>query len=483
MAAATNVVPFVDSRGRPLARYDAANISRRTAGWTTSSGSGPNREIHTDLGRLIDRHRDLARNNPWARRAIGAIVNNWVGSGILAQWGSARRQKRWSSWFSSTRIDADGRFDGYGLQSLIARTVVESGAALVRKRPRFASDGLVVPLQLQVLEPDLIDRSKNETLSTGGYIIQGIEFDALGRRVAYWLFSHHPGDAVTLRLINPVSSRYDAREILHIYRVDRPGQVHGVPWGTGSMLRLRMLDDYQDAQLERQRLAACYAVFVRDSDAGEPSSADYSILDKLEPGAIEFLPPGKDVSFASPPQPENDEHFVLQILTSVAADYGIPYEVMTGDLSRVNFSSARMGYQEFGRSIESWRWQVFGAQLLAPIAEWYLEAEAVAGYTGRPEMPLWTAPSRQIVDPAREIPAIRDAVRSGLMSLPQAIRSMGFDPVVLAQEHAAFLVVLDSLGIAFDSDARHGTNGPPADPAKQPNHDEIEDREETDDRN
>lgn len=52
------------------------------------------------------------------------------------------------------RIDADGRFDGYGLQSLIARTVVESGAALVRKRPRFASDGLVVPLQLQVLEPD-----------------------------------------------------------------------------------------------------------------------------------------------------------------------------------------------------------------------------------------------------------------------------------------------------------------------------------------
>lgn len=481
MAAATNVVPFVDSRGNPLARYDGANISRRTAGWNASRGTGPNRETQLDLGKLIDRHRDLARNNPWARRAISAIVNNWVGSGIRAQWGSARRQKRWTAWFESTDIDADGRHDGYGLTGLVARTVVESGAALVRKRPRYIEDGYAVPLQLQVLEPDWIDRAKNESLADGGYIIQGVEFDRIGRRVRYWLFDHHPGDAVALRLVNPVSAPYDARDFLHVYRTDRPGQVHGVPWGAASILRLKNLDDYQDAQLERQRLAACFVTFVRDIEVGDGSSGDYDVLDKLEPGAIEFLPPGKDVTFATPPQPENDQHFVTEIKLAVASDYGIPYEVMTGDLSRVNFSSARMGYQEFGRSIESWRWHLLAPQLLSPLTQWYLEAEAVAGYTGRPEVPLWTAPSRQIVDPAREIPAIREAVRSGLMSLPQAIRAQGYDPIVLAREHAEFVAVLDSLGIAFDSDARHGTTGPAVAPTPPKDNDDNADEEATND--
>lgn len=473
MAAATNVVSLLDRFGRPMARYDGASVSRRTAGWHTARGTGPNREIAADLSKLIDRHRDLARNNPWARRAINAIVNNWIGSGLRAQWASARRQKRWVAWFESAAVDADGRLDGYGMQSLIARTVVESGAALIRRRPRRVDDGYPVPLQLQVLEPDWIDRTKNEVLPNGHYIIQGVEFNALGQRVRYWLFDQHPGDALALR-VNPVSRPYDARDFAHVFRADRPGQVHGVPWGAGAMLRLRMLDDYQDAMLERMRLAACYTVFIRDTEPPDASAgSEYEILDRLEPGAVEFLPPGKDISFAAPPQPGDDEQFVLETKLAVAADYGIPYEIMTGDLSRVNFSSARMGYQEFGRSVESWRWQLFAPQALQPVTRWFLEAEAVAGYTGRPESPLWTAPSRQIVDPAREIPAIRDAVRSGLMSLPQAIRAQGFDPEILAREHADYLAVLDALGIAFDSDARHGTSGPAP---RELDPDDIEDR-------
>jgi lambda family phage portal protein len=450
---------LIDHRGRPLARYDAANISRRTAGWHTDRGTGPNREIERDLGKLIDRHRDLARNNPWARRAIGAIVNNWVGTGIRAQWSSARRQKRWTEWFESTRIDADGRLDGYGLQSLIARTVVESGAALVRRRPRRPGPDFAVPLQIQVMEPDYIDRTKNEALPDGGYIVQGVQFDATGQRTGYWVYDQHPGESLLMNR-SALSSLKPASDFLHVFRADRPGQVHGVPWGTGAMLSLRMLADYQDAMLERMRLAACYSVFIRDSDPTDMGGGELEILERLEPGAIEILPPGKDISVASPPQPADDESFVTEIKLAVASDYGIPYEIMTGDLSRVNFSSARMGAQEFGRTIESLRWQLTVPQLLNPLIGWYLDAEAVAGYGGRPDLPLWTAPARQIVDPAREIPAIRESVRSGLMSLPQAIRAQGYDPEVLAREHADYLALLDQLGIAFDSDGRHGKNGP-----------------------
>ena len=463
MAADTSKI--VDIHGRPLLTrgYDAASRSRRTSAWVAGQ-SGPNREISLALSTLRARHRDLARNNPWARRAIQSLVTNWIGAGIRAQWKTKVRQSRWSTWFETTQCDADGRSNGYGLQGSIARAIVESGAVLVRRRPRRPEDGLAVPLQIQILEIDHLDRNKSTDLPTGGWIDQGIEFDPLGRRAAYWLFSRHPGEA---RMGTRQSARYAASDVLHLFRSDRPGQIDGVPWGTGAMLRLRMLDDYQDAQLERQRLAACYMGFRRVPDPsmidGQSSLDEYTLLEKLEPGAIEDLPPGHDITFASPPQPEDDREFQMSVLRACAADYGLPYEVLTGDLSEVNFSSARMGFQEFSRNIDVWRWQLLEPQFLSPLAAWYLEAELLAGFGGRAETPLWTAPSRQIVDPAREIPAIIEAVRGGLMSLPQAIRAQGFDPIVLATEHAEFMAILDGLGVTFDSIATIPAPAPVAD--------------------
>lgn len=444
-------------------QYDAATISRRTANWLARS-TGPNREIETSLRLLRDRHRDLCRNNPWARRAVQAIVNNTIGAGIRAQYKSPRRQARWSAWFETTACDATGRLDGYGLQSLIMRTIVEAGECLIRRRPRRIEDGLPVPLQLHVLEPDYLDHTKTEALPTGGWITQGIEHDALGRRVAYWLYPEHPGDPINGIGHIGESTRYPASEFLHIYRQDRPGQVRGVPWGTGAMLRLRMLDDYQDAQLERQRLAACFVAFVRETDPQVESVDEYELLSKLEPGAVELLPPGKDVAFASPPQPNNDQEFTASVLRAVAADYGISYELLTNDLSRVNFSSGRMGFQETARNIDAWRWNMLAPQCLHPIAAWFIEAETIAGFGGKPEVPLWTAPARTLVDPAREIPALRDQVRAGFMSLPEAIRKMGYDPDLLVAEQAAFLKKLDELGIAYDSDPRTEMQQPPSQP-------------------
>lgn len=442
-------------RASPRALYDAAKYTRRTAGWHTRS-TGPNTEILADLVKLRDRHRDLARNNPWARRAIQAIVNNTIGPGLIAQWSDDERQARWSRWFESTAVDADGRTHGYGLQALALRTIVESGECLVRRRPRRPEDGLAIPLQIQILEPDYLDHTKNEERPNGHIIVQGVEFNAIGQRVAYWLYREHPGESYRPHR-QTQSAPIPASEILHLYRADRPGQVRGVPWGTGAMMRLRMLDDYQDAQLERQRLAACFMGFRRQL---EPSpldqDAEISLYDKLEPGAIEDLPPGVDLTFASPPQPENDHEFRLAVLQAIGADYGVPYEILTGDLSQVNFSSARMGWNEFGRSIDVWRWQMLSPQLLVPLARWYLEAERHAGYPvgDLDEQPLWSAPARTMVDPVREIPAIQAAIRAGLLSLPQAIRQQGFDPFILAREQAEYLKYLDDLGIRTDSDAR-----------------------------
>lgn len=435
--------------------YEAAKHTRRTAGWTAPS-TGPNAEIRVDLRTLQNRHRSLARDNPWAKRAIAAVVNNVIGHGIYAQWSNKSRQHRWKTWFESTQCDFDGLTNGYGLQGLILRTLVESGECLVYRR-RVFTPGLVVPMQLQVLEPDYLDQEKNTALPDGGWVIQGVEFDAQGQRVGYWLFREHPGEET--RLWDRSSHFVPVSEILHLYRVDRPGQVRGVPWGSGAILILRLLNDYQDAQLERARQAACFTAFVRDQDPENPGPTDeqgYELGDILKPGIIETLPPGKDIQFSDPPTMENDKEFWMINLRAVACDYGIPYEVLTADLSQVNFSSARMGWQEFSRSIDVIRWQLLEPRLLNPLVEWFLEAEALAMV--RPpalEGPLWTPPARVLVDETREIPALRDKVRAGFMSLPEAIRTMGYDPETLIVEQAAFLALLDQHGVTLDSDPRN----------------------------
>lgn len=449
---------LLDSRGHPLrarALYDGARHTRRTAGWHANS-TGPNAEIIRDLPTLRNRHRDLARNNPWVRRAIQAIVTNTVGPGIRAQWEADERQNRWAAWWESTDCDADGRHNGYGLQALALRAIVESGAVLIRARPRRPGEGLAVPLQLQVLEPDYLDHAKTETLPNGGYIHQGVEFNAIGRRVAYWLHQDHPGEALTRLRSAGTSKRYSAATIAHVFRVDRPGQVHGVPWGTGAMTRAKMLDDYEDAELERQRLAACFMAFRRPSlDAEAIEGQEYEFSDRVEPGLIEDLPPGWDMSFAEPPQPADNKDFKLSVLRGIASDFGVPFEVITGDLSEVNFSSARMSWGEFARNIDAWRWQVIEPQLLSRIAAWYLEAERVVGHDDDGARVIWTAPARTMVDESREVPPLIEKLRAGLVSHPEAIRRLGYDPLTLVQEEADFLKLIDSMGLKLSSVVGH----------------------------
>jgi len=435
--------------------YEGAKHTRRTRGWYAPS-TGPNAEIQADLVTLRNRHRSLVRDNPWAKRARDAVVNNVVGAGIVSQWSSPARQRRWRDWWESTECDADGLTNGYGLQALIVRTLVESGEVLVYRRRRFGPRGLV-PLQLQIREPDHLDQTRNEALPAGGRITQGVQFDAEERRVGYWLFLDHPGEeAHHTRLL---SVFIPASEVLHLYRVERPGQVRGVPWGYGAIQILKQLGDYQDAQLERARQSACFVAFVRDNNPESPGPAAAEgdeLGDILKPGVIELLPPGKDIAFANPPPPANDNSFWLNNLRAVAADYGLPYEVLTGDLSQVNFSSARMGWQEFGRNIDAARWQLLKPQLLDPLAAWFLEAESLTLI--RPpvvEVPLWTPPARVLVDETREVPALRDKVRAGFMSLPEAIRTMGYDPETLLREQAKFLALVDELGVKLDSDPRN----------------------------
>ena len=448
--------------------YDAASRGRRTDGWRAVS-TDANAETYAANGRLRDVVRDLVRNNAWAARAKSVIANNAVGSGIvLAVTGKtparkAKVKQLLTDHLESTAIDADGRLNIYGLQNLAMATIVEAGEVLIRRRVRRAEDGLVLPLQLQLLEPDFLDTNVDGVLPGGNYAVQGVEFDLRGQRVAYYLFDQHPGSMQRRGSFR--GTRVSADYVAHIYRVDRPGQVRGVTWYAPIIPRLHDLADLSDAQILKQKIAACFAGYIKDNGLGGDYSGAASgqgdqadgggyPIENLEPGIIERLGYGEDITFTNPPSTQDFGPYAQLTLREIAVGMNIPYEAMTGDLSSVNFSSGRMGWLEFQRAIESWRWNMLMPGMMQPILRWADEAIRVVTMSTEPYRVDCTPPRREMIDPDSEIKSATSAIRAGLSSRSNEIRKLGYEPDAIDAEIAADNARADTLALVLDSDPR-----------------------------
>ncbi|MEE3046647.1 MAG: phage portal protein [Pseudomonadota bacterium] len=447
--------------------YDGASIGRRTAGWRRVSTDANSETAFGTLARLRDSARDLVRNNEFAESGVDGIATYTVGAGIVPHFKGPTDQitetleRLAIAHFDSTDIDAQQQHDLYGLQAQVMRTVAESGECLVRRRRRRLSDGLALPFAIQVLEPDFLDATKDGDAGNGNTVVQGVEFDAKGRRQAYWLFDEHPGSRSSYRL--PTSRRIPARDIAHIYRQLRPGQVRGVTWLASTMVRLNDFGDYEDAQLMRQKIAACFAAFVTDiegvgaGDGGHLTTVGgdtSNYRENLEPGLIETLPPGRDIRFGDPPGVDGYGEYSSRQLHAVAAGLKVPYELLTGDYSNVNYSSARMAWQNFYKKVAVWQKQIMIPQFCRVVERWFLEAAAVSNGTGGYIKAIWTPPPPSMVDPTKEIAAQRDDIRSGTKTLSDAVRERGKDPKEHFAELQADFALLDELGLTLDCDPR-----------------------------
>jgi lambda family phage portal protein len=461
--------------------YDGVGSGRRSLAWAVGN-PGAIAALMFSQTELRSKSRDLVRRNAWANAALESYVANAIGTGIKPQSmvrdASLREsiQALWRNW--TVDADAAGLTDFYGLQALACRAMLEGGESLVRLRYRRPEDGLVVALQLQVLEPEHLPVTLNTTADNGNLIRAGIEFDRLGRRVAYHLYRSHPEDGA----LAPMSSnggmetvRVPATEILHLFRPLRPGQIRGEPWLARALVKLNELDQYDDAELVRKKTAAMFAGFVtrlapEDNLLGEGlANANGMALAGLEPGTMQILEPGEDIKFSQPADVGGSySEFLRMQFRAVAAAMGVTYEQLTGDLSMVNYSSIRAGLLEFRRRVEALQHGVIVHQLCRPIWQAFIEQAVLEGTLVLPGYARggiakrreylavkWIPQGWQWVDPLKEADAMKAAIRSGLMSRSEAISANGYDAEDVDREIAADNARADALGLMFESDPRH----------------------------
>lgn len=471
---------------RVAATFEGGSRVPGLSGWDSVPDHGPNTAAQFSLREMRARSRQQVRDNGVALSASEQFVTNVVGTGIRPKLtlpdAPDLQEEIMALWNQSVaEMDADGRCDFYGLQALAATSIFDSGEVLARRRPRRLSDRLAVPLQIQLIEPDHLDDLTNRRLGGGRELVQGIELDALGRRVAYRLFRTHPGEYLSPR-VSAASSRVPADDIAHVFKIRRPGQLRGVPALHAVLVKLYMLDQYQHAELERKKQAAMKVGFLV-SDGGDMHPEDvfptdegqnwaearasyYRNMGQIRSGSWTTLAPGDDVRF-NEPSDVGDTYmdFVHEQKREIAAAAGVTFEQLTGYMRGVNYSSARVRLIDIRRRFEMDQHQVLAHQFCRRVWRWWMDSAVAAGRLRIPDydqnparyMPGWVPDAFDSVDPLKDLRADVGEVRAGFASRSAKQVERGNDPDVTHLEIQRENELADERGFVFDSDPRKTT--------------------------
>ena len=439
-------------RSYQMRGYDSASTSARMGDWDQIS-QGPNAALDDmDISRA--RSQDAIRNNPWLRKGLRLLVSHTIGCGIqprpkIADAGlRAAVMELWNDWVSEA--DADGVLDFYGLQSLLARTETISGEAFVRLRLRLPADRLTVPLQLQVLESDLLPIQHNS--QAGANTIRcGIERTAWGKRVAYWFYPEHPGDAFVAADLGRLR-RVPAEEILHYYEPERPGQLRGAPETLSSLVRARKLEQYEAAELTRKRNKAKFqgAIYRESPDENPltdqtPKIEDGRAMVDIEEGYMLQLALHERAEFYGGDTGSSGVEFLRTHLRAIAAGMGVPYELLTGDYEGTNDRIMRVILNAFYRELEIIQERLIH-QVLRPVWNAWLTAAEVSGalrlpgYADNPhpwQRCEWRAHAWSYVNPLQEAQTAVLKIQHGLTSRSAVVAESGWDAEDIDAQQAA----------------------------------------------
>lgn len=434
------------------------------------AGASADADHRADAAVLRAKARSLYQNVPYIRAGIEGLVSYTIGTGIVSR-AMGRDADAFNAAFQAWQsvCDADGRLSWSGMQAAADRAMEVDGEVLIRLRPRRPQDGLPIPLQLQLLEIDYLDTSKTGTVGNNE-IVNGIEHDQLGRVVAYWLWDRHPGGVVIPRGSIRESTRVPAERIVHLYNPERPGQGRGFTRLAPVIPRVRDLQLYEDAELARKNLETRLSVLasgdvsmLADPEPGQVLQA--GDLGDLGGGTIIQLPPGMQTTVVEPKAAPGYVEYVKHQQHVIAAGMGVPYEILTGDVSETNFSSARVRRLDFRAGIQALQWNVVIPKLIEPVCRAASQAAALAGIIRGP-IQQWdhSVPKWDYVNPEQDVKSDMLEISAGLSSVSEKLRQRGYNPSQVFAEIRADFDALGEGGVMSMLLALQGKTMPGAEP-------------------
>lgn len=466
--------------GRRL--YAGAKAGRLNFLAGTSSADG---ELSTSLRPLRDRSRALVRDVVYAKRAKTVVVNNAIGLGVglqaqvrgagnkLATGINDAIESAWRDWSRGDSCHTGGSLHFGDLERAAMGEVFEAGECFLRIHPERFGDSQV-PLALELIEAERIADDHEIRPPSGAQVTLGVEHDAFGRPLAYYVHKRHPNELRIGqgRLMDEIL-RVPADQMIHLRLIERWPQTRGVPWLHAAITRLNQLGEFEEAAVIAARIGASKVGFFENADptaAFKDSSeaSDGSVQPPqmtVEAGEFTELPPGYTFNSWDPNYPnETFDPFTRACLRGIAAGVGPSYESLSRDYSQSNYSSSRLALlddRDLWRTLQAWWIRSFRE----PLHRRWLQAAILAGAVSGPARADYAQdPARfeavkfkprgwSWVDPTKEVNAYKEAERAGYLTKSDviAMTAGGADLEDVLRARRAELDLLEEMDLTTDT--------------------------------
>lgn len=432
---ATTERPGANHRSHAHARYDAAQDTlenRKHWQWADNYSASAANSIEVRR-KLRSRARyECLEANSFAKGICLTLANDTISIGPSLQCTLDDRsvgsqiEREWRRWCKA--IDLPGK-----LRTARLSKVIDGEIFILKTTNRR----LRTPVQLDIT---LVEADQ---ISTPGFVdglqgqVDGIEFDKSRQPSNYHMLQGHPGDVWAVNAWK--KDDIDPADMIHMFRVERPGQVRGIPEITPALPLFAMLRRWTLATIAAAETAANFSAVIETTgnafdDEDGPDDCNPFEAVQIDRNMMTSLPRGWKMNQFKPEQPTTGyESFRNAILNEIARCVHMPSNKARADSSSYNYSSGRLDHQTYYEAInvEQSQWN---NQCLDRILEWWLdEALMLSGYLptidSMYELPhewRWNPPKH--VDPGKEIGAAIDAIEAGLMTEEAYLLQQNIDP-------------------------------------------------------
>lgn len=217
--------------------------------------------------------------------------------------------------------------------------------------------------------------------AAGNPIIGGIEVNEYGRPLNYFL------EKATVDITAaPEVVKVPADRVFYLADRTRPSEVREITPLVRALDEIRDLEEFFNAVSFKQKINAAVAVFIttqKDAVASigrsvlqQQQAQESKPSQRIDAGSIKYLDPGQDVKTLVPAGQSSElADFNLSINRRIGAGHNLSYEMMTRDVSMVNYSSARQNLLE--------DWKVFEGEqqfIVEHFLDFVLEDVVTAAY-------------------------------------------------------------------------------------------------------
>lgn len=449
-----------------------AAMGSRFIDWLFTTGHKVNNDLISQLKILIERSRDLSKNNQLFRAYLNNCLRGVVGAqgfrlqmqiknddGTLNQALNDQIEWAWYDFTNKKKLQTSEKLRDVDFDTLLFRTLLVDGEAFIQIIKDSQSP---FGVKFKLIDTLSVDCNKLQIMTeTQNGIYNGVEVDHNYKAVRYWLREAYNGNYESGKLY-----ALSADEVIHLYVPQFIDQVRGYSPIVASYDSLKQLDDFAVAELIAAKIASCQGIFYERN--GNSQKGDFlsegemvdegTFLRELAPGMASVVPEGYSIKTLTPNHPSsNYDGFTKAITKRVAAAMGTNYNSLNQDLQAVNYSSLRAGAIAEQGFYKTWQqflimnWKNVQFQL-------FLKGYLINSKSSlRPsEYQKYIRSYRFIpkVDPnydiAKEAVAVERLLKLGLTSHIQEIEKRGLDPQELVKDEVKWRELCDKNGLPYN---------------------------------